>query len=87
MRNMARKVDIDKLSFVSERLWKSKEALEKISDDIKEQSRYLRQTEKTFNYSKGALKTWQEEFVSRTEKRMQELRDRIKELEGQLESR
>lgn len=78
-----RRVNIDKLNFVAKALTEAREELQDISDKTAALRSKLRAIEKTFNYSKGALKTWQEWYVSSTEKKVRSLEDENEQLKKQ----
>lgn len=81
-----RRVNIDKLNFVAKALTEAREELQDISDKTAALKSKLRAIEKTFNYSKGALKTWQEWYVSSTEKRIIALEQENLELKQKLKN-
>jgi predicted nucleic acid-binding Zn-ribbon protein len=74
-------VNIDKLNFVARRLRKARAELSDIKNKASTLYIELRSIEKSFNLSKGALKSWQDSYAYNYEKRLKALQEENSKLE------
>jgi chromosome segregation ATPase len=73
-----RTVNIDKLSFVGRKIRKTRVELTTLCAELKS-------IEKSFNLSKGALKSWQEAYATMYDKKIRKLQEENSSLKEELE--